>query len=84
MRTLLEFIDALEAADLKDDLLFHALMNDGKVLLSLSDGDVAHQFGASRPTVDRWLSGKNAPHWKSRRVMYEWLLTLAEEKNAKD
>jgi len=65
---------ALREARTQDDVQFYRLLRTGVSILKLTEEDIAHQFGASRPTVKRWLAGTSAPHPAVRRPVYDWLL----------
>ncbi len=74
MREQLErFIAALRAADQRNDAQFQKLLSEGVELLNLVDQDIAREFSVSRPTVNRWRSGANAPYPFMRRSVYGWL-----------
>lgn len=38
--------------------------------------DIVKHFGISRPTVDRWIKGKNAPHPYMRPCVFAWYKEL--------
>lgn len=44
--------------------------------LNLTKKDIAHMFTVSIPTVERWMSGENAPHPAMRSCLYRTLLSL--------
>ena len=76
MATLIDlkaYIASLQKADHENAKDFHAAVVHGMETLRLLDSDLAHQFGVSRPTVDRWRSGANAPHAAMRKVVFAWL-----------
>jgi transcriptional regulator with XRE-family HTH domain len=54
-------------------VLLHAIE-----VLDLTDEEIAHKFGASRPTVTRWRNGANAPHAALHATVYRWLLSAAK------
>ena len=70
------YVTALRTADIRDDAAFHELMRRGAELLGYSEMDVAEEFGVSRPTARRWLTGVNSPHYHVRKPMYEHLERL--------
>ncbi len=49
-------------------------------LLELSDQDVADGLLVSRPTVNRWRSGKNLPHHALRKPILRWCEKLVVQK----
>ncbi len=80
-----KFLEQLNAADIEDDSVFHALLKQSEVVLSLGDADLARELRISRPTVNRWRSGKNAPHIFMRHGILDWLKkrTRSLQKKAK-
>lgn len=42
-------------------------------ILHMNERDLAHEFGASRPTVARWLSRENMPHIAMRQSIINTL-----------
>ena len=73
LSALREFITAIKSVDEKDSEQFRYLLVEGMKLLNLFDKDIAHEFGASRPTVNRWKNGIDAPHPAMRRPVYRYL-----------
>ncbi|HEY3399091.1 MAG TPA: hypothetical protein VGK03_00535 [Geothrix sp.] len=72
-RALHLFIKELHTPDLQSDEDFHRLFNVGVDLLALPDKDLAHEFGASRPTISRWRNALNTPHPAMRKHIYAWM-----------
>ncbi len=68
----------LRGADPNSDESFKSLLLRGYDLLGITDKEVAHSFGASRPTIERWKSGANSPHPMARPMVYNWLLQRKE------
>jgi hypothetical protein len=65
--------------DLWNDKLFHQIINNAfKVLEFMTVKKVAHEFGCSFPTVERWLMGNSSPHPYMRRPVYLWLEYLTK------
>lgn len=62
---------ALMTADPNDDRQFMHLVRCSMQELGLTTKDVAHMFGASIPTVERWTTGKNAPLPLMRSIVYK-------------
>lgn len=69
----------LETADPNDDRQFMHLVLASMQKLGLTKKDVAHMFGTSISTVERWVSGKNAPHPIMRPIMYKVFLKGLDE-----
>lgn len=67
------YVESLKSADLKSDEDFKTLLNKGMALLRLLDSDISKEFGVSRPTVNRWRNGANAPHPAMRRPLFRYL-----------
>lgn len=72
------FVVELRAANRTDASEFKRLLGRGIELLSLTDKDIAREFGASRPTVTRWRNGDNAPHPAMRKPVFDWLAQRAQ------
>ncbi|HEX4337727.1 MAG TPA: hypothetical protein VH062_17555 [Polyangiaceae bacterium] len=60
----------IEGVDLQDAGAFHEIVGEGMLLLRLDDTQLARQFDMSRPSVNRWRSGRNAPHPSIRKHVY--------------
>lgn len=74
--------DLKEAAKASGDKeTFQSLLLAAIKLLDLTDEGIAGRFDTSRPTVNRWRNGSNAPHPALRPAVYEWLLELAEARS---
>jgi len=70
---IIEYVRDVQGADRHDDQAFRRLFAAGMNLLQLLDIDVAREFGVSRPSVNRWRNGINAPHPAMRKPVYTWL-----------
>lgn len=68
-----EYNDELTKADLSDDAAFQFLLKQSELVLCMSDADLAREFRVSRPTVNRWRSGKNVPYVMARKGIIEFL-----------
>lgn len=73
-----EYLAALKVASANDDKVFHSLLLEGIRLLNLTNKEIAHRFDVSRPTIERWRTGINAPHPAMRKAVYDWLLSRIE------
>jgi hypothetical protein len=71
------YIGSLKSANLKSDEQFKTLLNRGMELLRLIDADISKEFGVSRPTVNRWRNGANAPHPAMRKPLFNYLAKRA-------
>ncbi len=67
------YVERLKSADPKNDEQFKELLSKGMALLRLLDSDISREFGVSRPTVNRWRNGANAPHPAMRRPLFGYL-----------
>jgi hypothetical protein len=74
-----KFKNDLKSADCRDRNEFYRLFNTGMELLRMLDGDVTSEFSVSRPTVNRWRNGKNAPHPLMRQPIYDWFLNRVSQ-----
>ena len=72
--TLLQYKAELDAVDVKDGLAFYDLFGRGMNLLSFLDSEISKEFGVSRPTINRWRNGRNAPHPMMRQPVYDFLI----------
>lgn len=68
-----KYNDELTKGDLSDDAVFQFLLKQSELVLGMSDADLAREFRVSRPTVNRWRSGKNAPYFMARKGIIEFL-----------
>ncbi len=75
-----EYLEAFKNANEVMDQIFQKLFAYSLEYLKISHKEVAAKFGVSLPTVERWRSGKNAPHPIMRRIVYDWLIEKAKER----
>jgi len=78
--SLIEFEQALLSISSRDDQQFSWAVRTAVNLLQLSHLEIAEKFGISRPSVTRWINGKNFPHPALRPVIYRWLADQAAER----
>jgi len=69
--------DQANIADLSDDGTFQRLLNACQGLFEMSDDEVAEIFMVSRPTINRWSNGKNLPHRRVRKAVFNWISNTA-------
>jgi transcriptional regulator with XRE-family HTH domain len=62
-----------DSADLKVDADFQRILRKAKALLEISDQEIADSVSVSRPTVNRWMNGKNLPYNAMRRPILTWI-----------
>jgi len=63
--------------EISDDQFFDAVRDSGA-----SDGEIAHEFGMSRPSVDRWRARRSAPYPSMRRHVLEGLKAVVDRRQA--
>lgn len=69
--------DQANMADLSDDPAFQRLLNACQGLFEMSDDELAEIFMVSRPTINRWSNGKNLPHRRVRKAVFNWISNTA-------
>jgi|GEM_PF-1903682 transcriptional regulator with XRE-family HTH domain len=60
--SLRELSECVKSADVRNDNEFQSIIRDGQILLEMSDQEMGDALSVSRPTVNRWINGKNLPH----------------------
>jgi len=68
-----KFLREAGAADLKIDAEFQRILQDAQALLEMSDQEIADALSVSRPTVNRWINGKNLPYNAMRKPVLTWI-----------
>ena len=63
----------IRGLDLKDDSAFQFVLREAQGLLELSDQEIADALSVSRPTVNRWIHGKNLPYHAMRKPILSWI-----------
>ena len=71
------YIDLVKKASQTDDAASSSVVARGMAVLSLLDSDLATNLSVSRPTVNRWKNGANAPHPVMRKHVFDWLKNRA-------
>jgi ribosome-binding protein aMBF1 (putative translation factor) len=71
--SLTEFRIRLSSVDLTHDASFQEAFNEAQTLLELSDTELADKLLVSRPTVNRWVRGRNLPRRALRRSIVNWM-----------
>ena|SRR5437867_4955208 len=64
-------------ANVSDDQGFRDLLKSCQRVLEILDQDLADAFLVSRPTVNRWINGKNLPHRAMRKPIFDWIADQA-------
>ncbi len=62
-----------------DDEAFATLLNAAIEYCGLTDRELAETFGISRPSVELWKDGQNAPYVTMRPPVYEYLAKKVNE-----
>ena len=65
--------ERVQSVSVRDDGAFHSIFSEAKRLLELSDTDVSEVLLVSRPTVNRWINGRNLPHPAMRKPIFDWI-----------
>jgi len=73
LEALKKFREEVRSAELKIDAEFQRVMGEARVLLEMSDKEIADALSVSRPTVNRWVNGKNLPYYAMRRPIQTWI-----------
>jgi hypothetical protein len=69
-----EFQQHAAQLDLKEDHAFQDMLRQAQVLLEISDQQIADGLLVSRPSVNRWVRGKNLPHPALRKSIVSWVI----------
>lgn len=77
-----ELIAKMQSADKEDTALFHEIIKAGVDAKYWDKKSLAHEFGTSYPTAERWINGFNAPHPAMRRGVYRYLIELLQKSPA--
>lgn len=65
--------------DQSDHEAFTTLLNAAIEYCGLTDKELAETFGVSRPSIERWKDGRNAPYVTMRPPVYEYLAKKVNE-----
>ena len=68
-----QFQAQIQAVDLRDDQVFRDIMRQTEHLLEMSDREIADALSVSRPTINRWMNGRNLPYPAMRKATVEWI-----------
>jgi DNA-binding transcriptional regulator YiaG len=71
--SLKQFSAEAHSVDLKVDAEFHRILREAQALLETSDQEIADALSVSRPTVNRWMNGKNLPYNAMRKPILTWI-----------
>jgi len=72
---LYEYLELIEKGldDVGSNELFKAILEQSEYVLLLTDSDLAFEMQMTRPTINRWRSGANAPLVPMRKNIYNKL-----------
>jgi|SRR5882757_5541488 len=71
--TLRQFLAEVRAVDFKIDENFQGILRAAQGLLEMSEQEIADALSVSRPTVNRWINGKNLPYNAMRKPVVSWI-----------
>src|ERR1700722_13346758 len=75
-----QFQAALRLVDPKDDREFQRVLQEAQQLLEMSDQEIGDAISVSRPTVNRWVNGRNLPYNAMRSPVFTWIDTQLARK----
>jgi transcriptional regulator with XRE-family HTH domain len=70
---LAEFQAGIKKVDLKQDDEFQKLISGAQHVLEMTDGELADALSVSRPTINRWVNGRNLPYNGLRKAVFTWI-----------
>lgn len=62
------------ALNVRDDTEFQGVMRDAPGILEMTEAQIADALSISRPTFNRWINGRSAPHVAMRTPAVQWLI----------
>lgn len=68
------------STDVSDDLGFQEVLRMCQTVLEMSDQQIADALLVSRPTVNRWIRGKNLPHRAMRKPIFGWICAQSSQR----
>ena len=72
--------DAVRSVHISDDTGFQETLRECRSILEMSDQELADSLLVSRPTISRWVRGKNLPHRAMRQPIIDWVARQAERR----
>ncbi len=70
-------LSLIQTNDQNDDHFYECLKQSINIL-TIDVDDVAIKFDMAKPSVEKWLKNKNAPHPNMRKHVYEYLFSCCE------
>jgi transcriptional regulator with XRE-family HTH domain len=80
VKSLEEFARKVLSINPKNDEEFRNVFAEAQQLLEMSDQQIADAISVSRPSVNRWINGKNLPHFALRKPILTWVSSQIESK----
>jgi DNA-binding transcriptional regulator YiaG len=68
------------STDVSNDFGFQEILSRCQTILEMSDQQIADALLVSRPTVNRWIRGKNLPHRAMRKPIFEWICAQSSQR----
>ena len=73
LEQLREFRTQVRHTDVRIDSAFQQLIQDARSVLEIPEQEIAEALFVSRPTVNRWINGRNLPYLVVRKHAVDWL-----------
>jgi len=71
--SLRKFQAEARSAEIRTDSEFQRIFREAQAVLEMSDQEIADALSVSRPTVNRWVNGKNLPYYAMRKPILTWI-----------
>ena len=65
--------NAVKMEEIEGDL-FQEILRDGKMVLKMSEEEIADELRVSHPRVNRWFHGKDLPRRRVRKSIVNWVV----------
>jgi len=75
-----DFRASMREADARVDANFQSILRDAQHLLDINDQQLADALSVSRPTINRWINGRNLPYLAMRKPVITWIDKQVSEK----
>ena len=73
LEQLCAFRSRVRSCEVRLDDEFQHLIQDARSVLEIADREIAEALFVSRPTVNRWINGRNLPYLVVRKHAVDWL-----------
>jgi len=73
LSALLDFRATARATDVRVDVNFQNILRNGQKFLGMSEQQLGDALSVSRPTINRWINGKNLPYMAMRKPVIAWI-----------